>query len=378
MKKLAVLMCVLLIMTSMIFVSCPGREAASVAFEEGPMYTPDFLINFRIDPAQIPAAKRNTTLHIGASIRSLDGAYYVSKRDGMRMFEAYLRSIGQAVQGHELLHGGTNAGQLDSIRAFAALAGSNGITYADPNEDAVAFVLADAMRAAGGFVGTAWNKPDDVGPIDLTPNWVIHTSPDNVAGAYRTARAMFEAMGGNGEIFVINGMMGNTAAVDRRAGLERALAAFPGIRIVREDTGNWQTPEALRLTETWLPLHPNVRGIWTANDNMALGAVQALQARGLAGRVFVVGFDGTAPVVEQIRDGNILATVSANGYLQSGFTLAILYAVWTRQLNPARFPANFREFATPAGFITSANAAEFLAGPPSFDFSRPFYFGRDN
>ncbi|MCL2231907.1 MAG: sugar ABC transporter substrate-binding protein, partial [Treponema sp.] len=215
-------------------------------------------------------------------------------------------------------------------------------------------------------------------PADLTPNWVIHTSPDNVAGAYRTARAMFEAMGGSGEIFIINGMMGNTAAIDRRAGLERALAAFPGITVVREDTGNWQTPEALRLSETWLPLHPNLGGIWTANDSMALGAVQALQARGQAGRVHVVGFDGTTPVIEQIRDGNILATVSANGYLQSGFTLAILYSVWAGLLNPARFPADFREFATPTGFITSANAAEFLAGPPRFDFTRPFFYGRDN
>ena len=236
MKKIVVLVCVLSILTGMAFAG--GGNDGGGAAAAGPMYTEAELINFRIDPARIPANVKNTPLNIGVSIRSLDGAYYVSKRDGMRMFETYLRSIGQAVQGHELLHGGTNAGQLDSIRAFSAMAGRNGILYADPNEDAVAFVLADAMRSGGGYVGTAWNKPSDVGPRDLTPNWVIHTSPDNVAGAYRTAKAMFEAMNGRGEIFVINGMMGNTAAIDRRAGLERALGEFPNIRIVREDTGN--------------------------------------------------------------------------------------------------------------------------------------------
>jgi ribose transport system substrate-binding protein len=263
------------------------------------------------------------------------------------------------------------------MRAFGAAAGGNAIAYSDPNENAIAFALAEAMANSGGYIGTAWNKPADVGPRDLTPHWVIHTSPDNVLGGYNTAKALFEAMGSRGKVFVIEGNLGNTAAIDRRKGFDQAHREFPNITVARSDTGNWATSEALRLTETWLNTDPDVGGIWCANDNMATGVLQVLQRVGRRGQVFVVGFDANTDIVEAIRDGYALATISSNGYLQSSYTLAICYAVWSGLLDVRRFPPNFREFATPSLLITRENAAQFLASPPVFDFSRPFFAKAD-
>jgi len=333
--------------------------------------------DFTINPDDIPQEKKDTTLYLAISVRGLENPYIATKMVGMEMFGAYLESIGQKYEMQVLDSGGSNDAEVNNMRQFAARADGNAIAYSDPNENAIAYSLAEAMAESGGFIGTAWNKPDDVGPKDLTPNWVIHTSPDNVVGGYEIAKLLFESMGGSGKIFVTEGMMGNTAAIDRAKGLDMALAEYPGIEVAGRDTGNWATSEALTLVETWLNQHPDVGGIWCANDNMATGALQALDQAGLKGQVGVVGIDANTDIVEAVRDGFAVATVSSNGYLQSSYTLAICYAAWTGMIDVAALPDSYREFATPSLVITQDNAADFLASVPTFDFSKPFYCKAD-
>ncbi|MCL2684489.1 MAG: sugar ABC transporter substrate-binding protein, partial [Synergistaceae bacterium] len=162
------------------------------------------------------------------------------------------------------------------------------------------------------------------------------------------------------------------AAIDRAKGLDKALAEYPDIVVANRDTANWDTLQALRLVETWLNQTPDVGGIWCANDNMATGAMQALDKEGKKGVVPVVGIDATTEMVEAVRDGFALATVSSNGYLQGGYTLAICYAAWTGLLDVAALPPEYREFATPALLVMKNNAVEVLTSVPTFDFSKPF------
>ena len=328
--------------------------------------------NFTIDASAIPQDKKDTTLYMAVSIRGLENPYIATIKVGMEMFAKYLDSIGQKYEMQVLDSGGSNDKEVDNMRQFAAKADGNAIAYSDPNENAIAYALAEAMADSGGYLGTAWNKPDDVGPQDLTPNWVIHTSPDNEVNGYAIAKLMFDEMGGKGKIFVCEGMMGNTAAIDRAKGLDKALAEYPDIEVAGRDTGNWATSEALTLVETWLNQHPDVGGVWCANDNMATGAIQALDKAGLKGQVGVVGIDANTDIVEAVRDGFAIATVSSNGYLQGGFTLAICYAAWAGLVDVASLPDSYREFATPALVITKDNAAEYLTSTPEFDFSKPF------
>ena len=335
------------------------------------------LKSFTIDPAAIPQEKKDTTLYLGVSIRGLENPYIATIKVGMEMFAEYLDSIGQKYEMQVLDSQGDNDKEVDNMRQFAAKANGNAIAYSDPNENSIAYALAEAMAESGGFIGTAWNKPDDVGPADLTPNWVIHTSPDNVLGGYNIAKALFDSMGGKGKIFVVQGMLGNTAATARYDGLQKALAEYPDIQVAESDTGNWATAEALTLVETWLNKHADVGGVWCANDNMATGALQALDAKGLKGKVGVVGIDANTDIVEAVRDGFAIATVSSNGYLQGGYTLAVCYAVWSGLLDVEQFPAEYREFATPSLLITKDNAEAYLTSAPEFDFSTPFFCKAD-
>ncbi|MDR1801053.1 MAG: sugar ABC transporter substrate-binding protein [Lachnospiraceae bacterium] len=328
--------------------------------------------DFTIDASKIPQEKLDTTLYLAVSVRGLENPYIATIKVGMELFAEYLDGIGQKYEMQVLDSGGSNDKEVDNMRQFAAKADGNAIAYADPNENSIAYSLAEAMAESGGYIGTAWNKPDDVGPEDLTPNWVIHTSPDNVINGYEIAKALFDAQDGKGKIFVLEGMMGNTAAIDRAKGLDQALAEYPDIEVVGRDTANWATAEALTLVETWLNQNPDVGGIWCANDNMATGALQALDKAGLKGKVGVVGIDANTDIVEAVASGDAVATVSSNGYLQGGYTLAICYAAWTGLLDVEALPAEFREFATPATVITGENVAEFQSYSPDFDFSKPF------
>ncbi len=328
--------------------------------------------NFKIDVAAIPQEKLDTTLYVATSIRGLENPYIATIDEGAKLFCKWLDSIGQKYEYQVLDSGGVNDVEIDNMKQFAAKAGGNAIAYSDPNEAAIAPALAEAMAASGGYLGTAWNRPDDSSVTDYNPNWVIHTSPDNVANGKAIAKAMFDTIGGKGKIFVVQGMLGNTANVDRYKGLQQALAEYPDIQVVADDTANWSTQEALTLVETWLNQFPDVAGIWCANDSMASGVLQALDSVGKKGTVKVVGIDANTDIVQEVADGNVVATVSSNGYLQGGYTLAICYAAWIGQIDPAKMPIEYREFATPATLITKDNAKEYQSYKPDFDFTDIF------
>lgn len=351
-----------LVLTLMLVLSCAAFAEVDYAN----------LKEFKIDPAEIPQEKLDTTLYLAVSVRGLENPYIATINEGMHMFAAYLDTIGQKYEMQVLDSQGDSQVEVENMRAFAAAADGNAIAYADPNENTIAYSLAEAMCESGGYLGTAWNKNEDDSPMELD-NWVCHTSPDNVVGGYNTAKTLFEAIGGEGKVFCIEGMLTNAASIGRVEGFKKALEEFPGIEVVVDDTANWNTDEALVLVETNLAVHPDVKAIWCANDNMATGALQALDAAGLVGKVGVAGFDANTDIVQAIADGKATCTISSNGYLQGGYTLAICYSVWTGLLDVTQIPENYRLFATPSKLINADTVAEYMAGAPSYDFSQPFF-----
>ena len=358
---------VALLLALMMIVSC-------VAFAEVDYAD---LKSFKLDPSAIPQEKLDTELAVAVSVRDLTNPYIATIAEGGEMFIAWLDEIGQKHTPLQVLDSGADSNvEVQNMATFAAGAGGNAIAYADPNENTIAWSLAEAMADAGGYIGTAWNKEEDVSPMDLE-NWVCHTSPDNVVNGYNTAKVLFDAIGGEGQVFCIEGMMTNTASIDRVAGFYQAVEEYPGIEVVVDDTANWNTTEALTLVETNLTQYPDVKGIWCANDNMATGAMQALDAVGKLGEVGVTGIDANTDIVQAVADGTATATVSSNGYLQGGYTLALCYAVWTGLLDVNEIPEDYRMFATPTVLITSDTVEEYMASSPDFDFTDVYFWKAD-
>jgi inositol transport system substrate-binding protein len=114
--------------------------------------------------------------------------------------------------------------------------------------------------------------------------------------------------GGKGDAVLIMGPIGHDAQIGRKEGL---LEAFKGtdINIVLEKTANWQRDEALALMENWVQAGHEFDIVAAQNDNMAMGALMALEAAGKADDVLVYGIDATEDALNAIKDGRLDGTV---------------------------------------------------------------------
>ncbi|GAA1472310.1 D-ribose ABC transporter substrate-binding protein [Corynebacterium felinum] len=132
---------------------------------------------------------------------------------------------------------------------------------------------------------------------------------DNVAGGKQAAEVLAHAIAGEGEIVVLQGIAGSSASRDRGLGFEQGIAQFPNIRVIAKQTANFDRAAGLDVATNLLQAHPGVKAIFAENDEMALGAIEALGSR--AGtEVMVIGFDGTADGLHAIREGRMFASIA--------------------------------------------------------------------
>ncbi len=132
---------------------------------------------------------------------------------------------------------------------------------------------------------------------------------DNVAGGAQAADALATAISDKGKIIVLQGVPGASATRDRGKGFTDQIKTHSGIEVVAEQTANFDRAEGLNVATNLLQANPDVVGIFAHNDEMALGAIEALGAR--AGKeVKVVAFDGTADGLAAVEAGTMYATVA--------------------------------------------------------------------
>jgi len=319
-------------------------------------------------------AKLDTTLYLGVSLRSFANPYLVTIADGGQLFADYLESIGQKHEFEVMLNEGSNDEQVNALSAFLAKSNGNAILFVDPNEAAICSTLADLADDAGAYMCTTWNKPPEVKVSDYN-YWVSHHTPDDVKMGYDIAIALFAALDtpNEGKVVAIQGLLGNTTANNRFKGLEKALEENPGVELVANETGKWMAPPAMAVMETLMAAHDDIDGVWCANDNMAMGVLQALEARDLAGKVKVVGLNAIPTAIEAIKNGNMSATIDCDGWGQGGYTLAICYDAWLGNLDVGNLAEEYRQFGTKAIFVTKDNVEEYerdyIVNKPEMDFT---------
>jgi ribose transport system substrate-binding protein len=132
---------------------------------------------------------------------------------------------------------------------------------------------------------------------------------DNVAGGRQAAAELAKAMGEKGNVIHLQGVAGTSASRDRGTGFDEGMKAYPQITVVAKQTANFDRAAALDVTTNLMQANPGVTGLFAENDEMALGAIQALGAKAGNG-VSVVGFDGTSAGLAAIKAGTLVATVA--------------------------------------------------------------------
>lgn len=134
---------------------------------------------------------------------------------------------------------------------------------------------------------------------------------DDVAGAYKAGKYICEQLGGEGEVAIITGLMAQSTGVDRHKGFMDACAEYPGIKVVAEQGAEWSSDKAADVTTNILTAHPDVKGIFACNDQMAVGMVNAAKSVGkTADDLVLVGFDGILDAVDLTMSGDLDAFVS--------------------------------------------------------------------
>jgi ribose transport system substrate-binding protein len=152
-------------------------------------------------------------------------------------------------------------------------------------------------------------------PIVLASNplpgrFVTYVGADDYEIGYREAKYLFGKMGGKGKIVVIEGTPAAPTNRERLRGYQRAFAETPGIQVLASGVGNYQQPDAKRVMAKFLTEHPQIDAVLSANDGMALGALEALKEANRS--TIVIGINGILPAVKQIETGGMLASVDFN------------------------------------------------------------------
>ena len=168
--------------------------------------------------------------------------------------------------------------------------------------------------------------------IDSTGVAKAQIVSNNYQGATLGGQEFAKDMDQSGQYFELTGKETDTNASVRSKGYHSVLDQFPKMKMVAQQSANWDQTEALQKVQTMLQAHPKVKGIISGNDTMALGAWAALKTAKKTD-VIVTGLDGSPDVVSSIRKGGIKATVlqparkisqmavdQADKYIKSGST----------------------------------------------------------
>lgn len=130
-------------------------------------------------------------------------------------------------------------------------------------------------------------------------------------------------IGEEGSIVIIEGPMGQSAQIERREGIQNILDNNPGIKVLAEKTANWSRSEAMTVMETWLQAFENIDAVVAENDEMALGAKEALKAAGL-NDIPVIGVDGITDALNAVEDGELIASIFQDGAGQGSKAVEVL------------------------------------------------------
>ncbi len=133
-------------------------------------------------------------------------------------------------------------------------------------------------------------------------------SNDVIAGEME-AEAVIKGIGGKGNVVILEGPIGQSAQIERRKGNQNALAKHPDVKVLEMKTANWSRAEALSLMENWLTAHPNqISGIIGQNDEMALGAIAAVKAKGIDPKKMpTAGIDGVTDAILAVKRGEMVS-----------------------------------------------------------------------
>lgn len=152
-----------------------------------------------------------------------------------------------------------------------------------------------------------------------------YSGSDDIVAGQLEAQYVMDQIGGKGNVVIIHGPNGNSAEISRTEGNKEVLSKYPDVKILAEQTANWDRAQALSLMENWLQSYSDINAVIAQNDEMALGAYKAIEAAGKQDEIIVVGIDAIPDALKSVEEGKMAATVfqDAKGQGSQALELAI-------------------------------------------------------
>jgi inositol transport system substrate-binding protein len=181
-------------------------------------------------------------------------------------------------------------------------------------------------------------------------------SDDTEAGRM-AMRFIAEKLGGKGNVIMIHGYMGQAAQILREKGAKEILEQYPDLKLIAEQTGEWDRAKSMSLMENWIQSYGSkINAVFAHNDEMGLGAVKALEDAGLKNKVTVVSIDAIADGLQAVKSGRLDATVFQNAQQQGGTAIEIAVKI-------VKGEAYEKQVMIPFQLVTQKNVAEFINKP---------------
>jgi ribose transport system substrate-binding protein len=154
-----------------------------------------------------------------------------------------------------------------------------------------------------------------------------HIGTDNVVIGRLGAQWIVDKLGGKGNVVVLEGIPGAASSEDRKKGAAEVFPKYPGIKVVAQQTGEYDRVKALHVMENILQAQPKIDAVYCFNDEMAMGAVAAVKS-GKRAEMMITGMDANKDAVEAVKKGELAMTIALPPY-DIG-RLGVVYGKWLK------------------------------------------------
>jgi inositol transport system substrate-binding protein len=268
-------------------------------------------------------ARAADKVKIGVAMALFDDVWLTNVRDAMTKWAKSHPDVELTiVDGNN-----DSAKQTGQVENFLAQ-GMNAVVIL-PVDTAATGPMTKAVVKAGKPLFYVNRKPSNL------PKGVVYCGSNSIEAGIMNMEELGKAMGGKGNLVILMGELSNEAAIGRTDGIKKtAKEKFPDIKVVREQTGNWKRDLGKTIMENWLASGQEINGVASNNDEMALGALQAIKAAGKLGKIPVGGTDGSHDALESMGKGELNNTVFQDPVGQGEEAVNGAYLLVKKEQNP--------------------------------------------
>jgi ribose transport system substrate-binding protein len=248
--------------------------------------------------ALVPSAPAQQKTTIGVSLAQDDNPFYIAMLRGIRARAQELGWDVATVSANE-----DKLKQINGVQDLVAR-GVKGILISP--------IDAVGVNAAYDAAAAAKIPIVSVARGSASPNQTIHVAMDEKQIGRDIAEWTAKKLGGKGKVALLMGPSGAPTFRNLGDGYAEVMAKYPGIEIVVKHDGPLTRERGVKQAEDALVAHPDLAAIYTANDDVALGAMQAVNASDRKSKTLVTGMNGVPPALRAVKDGNLAMTVELN------------------------------------------------------------------